>query len=272
MVNEAEYCKNSIKELEKVINRCKKCLEEAPEGSLRIINSKNRVQYYHVKEKGDTKGTYIRNGESEVAKQLAQKAYAKKMLRIVEEKKKMLESIVDDIDMSDLYKVYELATNERKKLISPYWLSDDDYEKLWIQKQLELNDSQEKKIQYEIDEELALYTERGESVRSKSEKIIADKFFFAGIPYVYELPLKLRGYGTVYPDFTVLNKRTRKAYYWEHLGMMDMEEYCNKSIKKIETYHRNGIYLGEELILTFETKDHPLNSKEVQRLVEKFLR
>ena len=57
--------------------------------------------------------------------------------------------------------------------------------------------------------ELGLITEKGEYVRSKSEKIIADTLTKNNINYVYELPLRLKGYGTVKPDFTVLNKRTR---------------------------------------------------------------
>ena len=48
--------------------------------------------------------------------------------------------------------------------------------------------------------ELGLITEKGEYVRSKSEKIIADTLTKNNINYVYELPLRLKGYGTVKPD------------------------------------------------------------------------
>lgn len=75
--------------------------------------------------------------------------------------------------------------------------------------------------------------------------------FHKGIPYKYEKPLYLKGYGIVYPDFTFLSKRTRKEIYWEHEGRMDDSEYAKTAIKKIKTYEDNGIYLGENLILTF---------------------
>lgn len=55
----------------------------------------------------------------------------------------------------------------------------------------------------------------------------------------------------MYPDFTFLSKRTRKEIYWEHEGRMDDSEYAKTAIKKIKTYEDNGIYLGENLILTF---------------------
>ena len=47
-----------------------------------------------------------------------------------------------------------------------------------------------------------ILTEKGERVRSKSEKIMADYFYRNGIFYKYERPLYLPGVGIVYPDFT----------------------------------------------------------------------
>ena len=116
-----------------------------------------------------------------------------------------------------------------------------------------------------------IVTEKGERVRSKSEKILADYFYRNNILYQYEKPLYLKGYGTVYPDFTFLSKKTRKEIYWEHEGMMDKPEYAKSAVKKIESYQRNGIHLGERLILTFETELTVLNSQIVEELVEKYL-
>lgn len=116
-----------------------------------------------------------------------------------------------------------------------------------------------------------IVTEKGERVRSKSEKILADYFYRNNILYQYEKPLYLKGYGTVYPDFTFLSKKTRKEIYWEHEGMMDKPEYAKSAVKKIELYQRNGIHLGERLILTFETELTVLNSQIVEELVERYL-
>ena len=116
-----------------------------------------------------------------------------------------------------------------------------------------------------------IVTEKGERVRSKSEKILAYYFYRNNILYQYEKPLYLKGYGTIYPDFTFLSKKTRKEIYWEHEGMMDKPEYAKSAVKKIESYQRNGIHLGERLILTFETELTVLNSQIVEELVEKYL-
>ena len=65
-------------------------------------------------------------------------------------------------------------------------------------------------------------TEKGERVRSKSEKILADYFYRNNILYQYEKPLYLKGYGTIYTDFTFLSKKTRKEIYWEHEGIVNV--------------------------------------------------
>ena len=91
-----------------------------------------------------------------------------------------------------------------------------------------------------------------------------------GVPYRYEYPLQLNGYGTIYPDFCILNKTTRQEYYWEHLGMMDKPEYCTAAIKKIETLMKNGFWQGEKLILTYETSDKPLDTNLLAGIVRKY--
>ena len=116
-----------------------------------------------------------------------------------------------------------------------------------------------------------IVTEKGERVRSKSEKILADYFYRNNILYQYEKPLYLKGYGTIYPDFTFLSPRTRREIYWEHDGKMDDPAYAKSAVRKIDTYQKNGIYPGENLILTFETSDIPLNTRTIQEMVRRFL-
>lgn len=53
--------------------------------------------------------------------------------------------------------------------------------------------------------------------------------------------------------------------------MMDDPNYVKSAIRKIETYQKNGIYLGEKLIVTFETSDMPLNTRTMHDLVQKYL-
>ena len=93
-----------------------------------------------------------------------------------------------------------------------------------------------------------------------------------GIPYRYEYPVYLRGFGKVYPDFTVLNLRTRKEIYWEHMGMMDNSAYAEKAVNKIHTYEQNGIFQGENLLITYETSKSSLNQKGIVRMIQRYLK
>ena len=117
------------------------------------------------------------------------------------------------------------------------------------------------------------YTSKGERVRSKSEKIIADELYRYGIPYKYEMPIELDCWKRkvlVYPDFTVLNRRTGKRWIIEHLGMMDNPSYCESAMYKLDTYEKNGILLGDGLILLHETSNTPLNTIVMKRYIEHY--
>ena len=94
---------------------------------------------------------------------------------------------------------------------------------------------------------------------------------FRGVPYRYEYPLKIRGWGVFYPDFYALNVRTREEFILEHFGMMDNPEYLRKFMKKTRIYEKNGIYFGNNLLCTFETSADPLDPLAVDELIRRFL-
>ena len=198
-----------------------------------------------------------------LSKQLAQKAYNKSIINKVEEQLckigKLLETDADE----EMKELYDSLHPDRKKLIVPL---EDTWEQA-LQKWYETS-YQGKEFQEGTP---VILTEKGERVRSESEKILADYFYRKDILYKYEKPIYLKGYGTVYPDFTFLSSKTRQEMYWEHEGMMDNQEYARSAVRKIESYQKNGIYPGERLILTFETQQSMLNQNIVENLVEKYL-
>ena len=93
-----------------------------------------------------------------------------------------------------------------------------------------------------------------------------------GIPYRYEYPVDIKGWGKFYPDFTVLNIKKRREIYWEHLGMMDDVTYVENALQKITLYMQNGIFLNDNLIITYETKRNPLNQKMIRLMIEQYLK
>lgn len=90
-----------------------------------------------------------------------------------------------------------------------------------------------------------------------------------GIPYRYECPITLEGSIKIYPDFTILKMPEREEVYLEHFGMMDDVNYVNTALYKLNTYERNGIYLGVNLFLTYETSRKPLNARALDEMIRK---
>lgn len=247
--------------LEEIIAKAKMENAGMPEGHLRISKYQNRCRYYHCIE--DRNGTYIPKGNMTLSKQLAQKAYNKSIINKAEEQlckiSKLLETDADE----EMKELYDSLHPDRKKLIVPLEDSWEQALQQWYETPYQGKEFQEGTS--------VILTEKGERVRSKSEKILADYFYRKDILYKYEKPIYLKGYGTIYPDFTFLSSKTRQEMYWEHEGMMDNQEYARNAVRKIESYQKNGIYPGERLILTFETQQSMLNQNIVENLVEKYL-
>lgn len=240
-----------------------KALKTAPQGSLRICRNGERVQYYWRTDPKDFNGNYIRNEDQEFVRKLAQKDYDQKVLKAVEAELKAIQKYRASDYGKSVEQIYGSLNPARKKLVSPIELPEEECVKQW---------ENVKYLSKGFGEGIPeLYTAKGERVRSKSEVMIADLLNKEGIPYRYEYPLSLRGVGTVYPDFTVLNVRLRKEMLWEHMGMMGDSEYAENAVRKIEAYAQNGIFQGENLILTYETKKNPLNQKTIMLMIERYL-
>ena len=160
--------------------------------------------------------------------------------------------------MRDLYRK---INSYRRELIHADIISDEEYIKRW------------QEVEYKgkafDDEVKEIITEKGERVRSKSEKIIADKLYAMGIAYRYEYPLLLDGNIMVYPDFTILKMPEREEIYLEHFGMLDDARYVENVIYKLNSYERNRICLGVNLFVTYETSKKPINVKALDLLIRK---
>ena len=50
---------------------------------------------------------------------------------------------------------------------------------------------------------------------------------------------------------------------------MDDMEYVEKVVFKLQSYEKNGIYLGVDLFCTYETGKRPLNVRRVDDFIKK---
>lgn len=251
-----------LKELKQIKGKAERALKKAPEGKLILSRSNGSTQYFWKTDSIQKKGRYLDKKSRKLAVALAQKEYDQNLLKEIEKREKKISRILELLPERGLEEAYEKLSPSRKELVIPYVLTDEQYIQQWM------NVSYVGKVFSE--EAPSFLTVRGEKVRSKSEKIIADKLYSMGIPYRYEYPLNLKGYGTVYPDFTLLDIASRREVYLEHLGMMDDVEYCEKALAKIQNYAKHGIFSGKSLLLTFETRYRPLRIEYLEQLLEEF--
>ncbi len=261
-----EQIKQISDNYQQIRNKAEATVTRTPNWRIRCSNKGNR-HYYYYKDPKDSKspqgGRYADLAHMKTIADIVQNEYNRDLIREIDRQQQAIARFLDSFAPNRLGSVYEDLSPARRELITPLYVSDEEYVASWQAYQYERKPF--------ADGALELYTERGERVRSKSEKIIADKFYSMGIPYRYECPIILKGLGTIHPDFTVLNKFTRHQFFWEHLGMMDNPEYADNALTRIDIYAKNGFYLGTDLILTYETSARPLNTRLLDHMIEHYL-
>lgn len=260
-----EYLKKRLKTCRSVIEDARKKISGFPEGTLKVARvryRKGEAFQYYCRMNSEASGRYLSKDEMMLVRQLAQKEYCRKILRVAERERTLLERFLKASDANALVEAYTQMNEGKRILVEPYVLPDDEYARRWQAKKYTGGNFSE--------DDSPCYTKRGEKVRSKSEQIIADRLFDAGIPYRYEYPLEYEGNKHIYTDFTVLNKRTRVVYRWEHFGRMDDPQYRKTFFWKLSMYSQLGFIQGVNLIFTFEDRDNPLDTRYLDRLIGKF--
>jgi hypothetical protein len=128
-----------------------------------------------------------------------------------------------------------------------------------------------------LQEGLIHRTSKGLAVRSKSELIIAEALSNEGVAFEYEKPLCLDG-SVRYPDFTIDDEISGQVVFWEHLGMLEREDYRRSWEKKLAWYRSNGVLPGSEgggpngmLVTTSESSSAGFDSAAVQTIIRKYL-
>lgn len=261
--NLLEKLKKRKQLIDKLILYLEKELQSAPTGYLRISKSHNIIQYYCKETRTERKGKYIPKEKLNLARKMAQRDYYKNLLRKLKREQKFLNKTIPFFTFTDIFTEYDKLHPGRKMLVTPVELSTEEYAAKW---------NENYKAQSNYHNENAIFkTQNNELVRSKSELLIANALSYNKVPYKYEKKLRLKNGRTYYPDFCCLNKRTRQEFFWEHFGLMDSPDYACATSEKISEYAQNGFQQGRQIIFTVETKQKPLTSTYVQKMIDDYL-
>lgn len=272
--------------------------KDNPDGYLALKMVQGTTRYFIRKDDG--KCVYLGSSKNKEITHYAQKRYLRELRKAARKEKAQLEQCIAILDsgkngISDINEVYQNLPDPLKPFITPLSLSDDDYAAQWQEGNLVVK----RKRLHAEDDYHKYKTMRGDYVGSKSEAIIADRLFANNIPYHYEVAFtpeavadksrpvfddygRLVGFeaigstpfdrDTLHPDFYVLNKRTRKAYYWEHLGRLNDPKYCVDNLNRIIRIIDAGYTIGEEILITHEDARNPLRLESIDEIIDKYLK
>lgn len=256
-----ELAKRDFERLEKEIKRLEKEIKPIPEGRLAVYTVRGSRRFYQIcrdPETHKTNRTYISSFDKARIKKLADKTLNIAILQDKREEYQRLKTYLDSYEHKLKRAQKRLENVKELREICNYFTPLEKKYQDWEDAVYPVNP---------IENKAGIKSVLGVDVRSKSEAYIALKLKEKGLAVRYECELQLK-HSKVYPDFTILDPRSGRIYLWEHLGMMDDEEYAAHADRKMMDYVASGYHPMINLILTSETKDSPLDFALVDHLIE----
>lgn len=103
--------------LEKIIKEARKRFRTAPEGHLRIVEKRNKPEYYYKSADSErSNGRYMKKNETELAQKIAQKDYDIRMIKNAEERVNAISRFLEKYEHTSLKRILECR--QGKKYIS----------------------------------------------------------------------------------------------------------------------------------------------------------
>lgn len=241
--------------LQKELQTIQTKIDELPEGS--IFCSKNNRYYKWFQTDGHTQ-IYITKENRQLAEQLALKKYYQCLAADIQSEQRAIGLYLRH-HRNDLGRAEKLlAKPSYQELLSSYFQPLSQELSEWVHSPYDKNPN--------YPEQRILKTVSGNPVRSKSESLIDMALYNHRIPFRYECALQLNG-STIYPDFTIRHPETGEIFYWEHFGQMDDPNYYKNVCPKLQLYISHNIIPTINLITTYETKNHPLSSETIEKII-----
>ncbi len=255
--------KQILKYKEELAAIYRKIIKESPEGSLVIQTNRsgNKSIYLHTRTLSQdgwmSKRVPISDEMIPLAKLIKRKQFCIKSLQLLNDDIEVLRYAIEGYKDYSPEKAIKMLGGGYEGIlleIADIILTDNN---IW-------NDLKERENQA-FPEGLKHIGPRG-MYRSKSEVMIAMQLDNYGLNFKYEPEITL-GYRNVYPDFVILAPGSGKIVYWEHAGMIDNVEYAENLGNKLREYSKQGINVGQNLIITTESEDYPLSVLYVEKLI-----
>ena len=241
---------------------------ERPKGSVVVREGKNGVTYslrYAKKHASGTRSSqqiFIGDVFSEKLRKLKRDYYCFEIRRRLVHNQKVIERAIRDYLDYNSESINEALPKNIRNIPMSLPPKESVDSKSW-------EDMPYERLEREYENEL--YSMLGRRFRSKSEVIIANALEMSGIPYRHEERLNLMVGGQIavtrYPDFTILTP-SGEEIYWEHFGKLADERYSENVAEKIRLYAMNGITPGRNLIISVDSFDGGIDSRDVMKQID----
>lgn len=234
-------------------------------GWIEISSPRKKPKFYRGKIDETTKKRvreYIPVAEHDEIHDIFESDFLNSSRQLALEQHKLINHFLSNFKENGFEKIYENLHPVKKSMIAPLIESHQQFLEVWKNSPYEPMPFRENTR--------VVSTRDGNRVRSKTERTLYEIFQDYKIPFKYECPLHLRN-KTIYPDFTFIHPYEKSEIYWEHFGMMDDPEYSVNAYLRINEYANNGIFIGENLIVSFEHSMKDLDYTYVKTMIEKFL-
>lgn len=241
--------------------------------------------YFDVIKPKSGRKTYLGNESCEQVLNVKRYRYAAELLDVLDSNIKLLEDLIENYVSpeyqsinSRLPETYQTSLSEslssagaaalRTPGVSAAFIASLPQQAIIWKQRLEA-----KKAEYPLykPEQLKHPALNGEMMRSKSEVIIANIMLLAGIPFVYEVPLKING-EMILPDFTILSLIDLSTeIIIEHQGIIFQDDYSEKFIRSLRLYLQSDWVPNENLFFTFDDVKETLDVRQVTGILRKFV-
>lgn len=236
-----------------------KQIKTFPAGTLLCVRNGKYTKWF---KSNGANPTHLPKAERLTAEILAAKKYCSLQLEEISDELYILNRIINDYHkLKSKSSALLEESSPYKELVVSYFCAFPDVLSQWAISEYETNTGH---LEHCIHGTFA-----GHKVRSKSEVIIANALFINKVPYRYECGLYL-GDTLFFPDFTIRHPKTQETFYWEHFGMMNNHSYCEHAFNKLKIYSIHDIVPSINLITTYETQTHPIDSEYIQQLIHDF--
>lgn len=231
-------------------------------------------KYYDVWRPGSGHKEYLGNENNEQVLNVKRYRYADKAMEILGGNIELLEDLINNYVSPEYIEINSRLPVSYQTDIRSHVTASAGYvilppEAIVWQQKLETE-----KAKYEPykPEQLKHPTLKGIYVRSKSEAIIANMLFTAGIPFVYEAPIFING-EMVLPDFTILSLIDLKTVILiEHQGMVFDDDYAAKFIRSLKLYLQSDWIPNKDLFFTFDDARETLDIRQPLQILRKWVK